>query len=230
MPGFGGATNTAKTQVEYRFIAGGFNGDFVRLFTDLGNDGWEFCGSFEPTEMQLLAALKDHKDRVIAGAGSRVTLIFKRQKNSGLRGSAPGGGGGPMGPGLPPGVSGGPGGGGGPPGATGGGGGKSGSSGGPSGIGSSGGAAPPGPSSHPPGVSAGIAPLQDNRTLTVIALKNGSAADLADVLDRVFRSQGVMITPETRSNTLIIRADAKTLEELKALVEKLDVPGKEPIG
>jgi RNA polymerase sigma factor (sigma-70 family) len=57
--------------------------------------------------------------------------------------------------------------------------------------------------------------------LTVLTLKNAEAQGMEQVLKKVFPT--VQIVAEMRSNTLIIRADAKTLEELKALIAKLDV-------
>ena len=61
--------------------------------------------------------------------------------------------------------------------------------------------------------------------LTVLALKSASAVELAEVLEKVFRT-GVTITAEPRTNSLIISTDEKTLEDVKALVERLDEPNK----
>ncbi len=82
MAGPPAAVATGRAQWEYKFVPEGFNGNFVKLFTDMGNDGWEFCGSIPPKELNT------------------NTLIFKRLKVVANRG--PGGGFG--GPGQPAGT------------------------------------------------------------------------------------------------------------------------------
>jgi hypothetical protein len=57
--------------------------------------------------------------------------------------------------------------------------------------------------------------------LTVLTLKHATTEELSPVLKRVF--PGAEITADPRTNQLIIRADAKTLEELEALLNRLDV-------
>jgi RNA polymerase sigma factor (sigma-70 family) len=71
----------------------------------------------------------------------------------------------------------------------------------------------------------------DGRQIHVIALKNADAASMTTVLDKVF-SGDVDITPDPRTNSLIIRASEETLMEVGKLVEKLDQPdgGKPPTG
>ena len=71
----------------------------------------------------------------------------------------------------------------------------------------------------PPG---GIAPRAGG--IRVIPLKHAIAPELSTVLTRVFPTADV--TPESRSNQLIIRADDKTISELEALIRQLavDVP------
>jgi type II secretory pathway component GspD/PulD (secretin) len=68
----------------------------------------------------------------------------------------------------------------------------------------------------PPG---GIAPRAG--AIKVIALRHATAPELSTVLSRVFPTAEV--TPESRSNQVIIRADDKTLTELEALIRQLDV-------
>lgn len=57
--------------------------------------------------------------------------------------------------------------------------------------------------------------------LTVIPLKNADAQELEPVLKRVFA--GAQIVAEARSNTLIVRADEKTVRELTEVIQVLDV-------
>jgi type II secretory pathway component GspD/PulD (secretin) len=57
-----------------------------------------------------------------------------------------------------------------------------------------------------------------------VKLRNAEAAEIARVLKQVFNQSGVEITPDPRTNQLIVRADNKTLAELAALLEKLDIP------
>ncbi|OWK45257.1 sigma-70 family RNA polymerase sigma factor [Fimbriiglobus ruber] len=72
---------------EYKFVAGGFPAkDFIQLFTDLGNDGWEFCGYWEMAVSQLADALKAHPDKIVVRPGSSTTLIFKRAVQPGPEG------------------------------------------------------------------------------------------------------------------------------------------------
>lgn len=83
-------------------------------------------------------------------------------------------------------------------------------------------AAPPIYGSGPPMVPGGMgAPPKPAGNLTIVALRNATASEMATVLKKVFPAAEV--TPEPRSNQLLIRADAATLEELKALITKLDV-------
>lgn len=140
-----------------------------------------------------------------AGSGSSSS-------SSGSGAFAPGGsgGGGAFGPG------GGVGGGGGrrgPSAAAGGPGGTTGTSGrGAMGAGMAGGG------TMPPG---GVAPRAGG--IKVVSLKHAAAPDLATVLSRVFPQADV--TPEPRSNKLIIRADDDTQLQLAALIQQLDVEG-----
>ncbi len=58
-------------------------------------------------------------------------------------------------------------------------------------------------------------------------VKFGKAADLALALEKLYppESTGVKIASETGSNVLIITAPKETLERIKSLLEKVDVPG-----
>jgi hypothetical protein len=92
----------------------------------------------------------------------------------------------------------------------------------------------PGPGVGPgPGPGPGVGPSSGGfgpppgtggrpaKPLTVIILKHATAVEMVEVLKRVFPT--AEITPDQRSNQLIIRADDKTMDELEALVNRLDV-------
>lgn len=192
----------ARAQWEYKFVAGGFPAkDFVQLFTDLGNDGWEFCGYYEFAKEQLADALKAHPDKIVVKPGSLVTLMFKRAK--GPAGGVVVMGTGPfMPPGMVPGGSPSP-------------------------------EVPPAPAFRPlgeplrpPAVAKPVEPTPANpaaRRLTVVPLKNAEAAAAAELLEKVFKGAAT-VTPDPRTNALIIRADEEALTEVKALIERLDAP------
>lgn len=59
------------------------------------------------------------------------------------------------------------------------------------------------------------------RQIQVIVLKHAIADELAPVLKRVFNN--AEITPDSRTNQLIIRADEKTASDVSALIQRLDV-------
>ncbi len=196
------ASGRAQWEYKFLFLPEGFNEKFVKLFTDMGNDGWEFCGSVPPKELNT------------------NTLIFKRLKVVAPR--APGGGPAmpgqkavsPSGPGVPmatgpvagpgsetlewwsrkvaPMATGGPG-----PGPA---------SGGPKPV-------PAGNAGHP---------------LTILKLKDASATELAILIERLFPSLTVAVDP--RTNVIILRTDEATLKAVKVLIEQLDVPSKKPIN
>ena len=192
---------------EYKFVAGGFPAkEFVQLFTDMGNDGWEFCGYWEIAANQLAEAVKAHPDKMVVRPGSLTTLIFKRQKATGAVGGMGGPGGpvdpdarltrtspmGPMGPGGP----GGPG--------------------GPAGLGSGSGG-PLGPAMGP-----GPGGPKPEAVFNVFVLKQAKSEEMVTVLQKLFPNG--TLTADPRTNSIILRGDGKTLEELKALLDKLDVP------
>jgi hypothetical protein len=64
--------------------------------------------------------------------------------------------------------------------------------------------------------------------LTVIPIKHASAPDLVDVLRTTFRNAAMDLSFDSRTNSLIIRADDATLAEVKKLLEKLDVDVGDP--
>ncbi len=196
------ATGRAQWEYKFLFLPEGFNEKFVKLFTDMGNDGWEFCGSIPPKEPNT------------------NTLIFKRLKVVAPRGPSGGPGPGSSGPKAGPSMGlGGPMGPGGP-GA------------GPASetlewwsrkvapMGAGSGAGPPGPGGQPAG-NAG-------HPLTILKLKDASALELTILIERLFPSLTVAVDP--RSNALILRADEATLKAVKVLIEQLDVPSKKPLG
>lgn len=221
-----------RQQWEYKFVLGGFEAANVGdLFEKLGNDGWELCGSF--------ALAKDRNQKLgninVAADGSNTLVIFKRPKA--VRGVAvhPSSGVGnplpvlhetldrnfkpatgytpPVAAITPPSpsattarlstpVAGGP-----PapelPGLT-----------------------PPERSLTPP---AAVSP-SEKFPLTVIKLKHAPAGEIALTLSQVYGSGKIGLTASDRSNSIIIRTDAKTLSEIKKLLEELDVPSVNKTG
>ncbi len=200
----GGGWAVGSPKWEYKFVAGGFPAkEFVQLFTDMGNDGWEFCGYWEIAANQLAEAVKAHPDKMVVRPGSLTTLIFKRQKATGAVGGMGGPGGpvdpdarltrtspmGPMGPGGP---------------------------GGPAGLGSGSGG-PLGPAMGP-----GPGGPKPEAVFNVFVLKQAKSEEMVTVLQKLFPNG--TLTADPRTNSIILRGDGKTLEELKALLDKLDVP------
>jgi hypothetical protein len=210
--------SVARTQWEYKFVTNWLSAkDAVKLFTDMGNDGWEFCGYYEFNKDQLPAAVEAYPDKIVVKPGSSTALVFKRQKG----GARVFGGGGTSGFPTPGGVGGSgfglPGGGGFP------------APGGP------GGGVPPGPGLPAPGGSGGgsggrppapagtekFSTSTTEKSIHVLPLKNSNAEETAAMLQKVFGSS-LSVTPETRTNSLIIRADAETLAEVKKLLDKVE--------
>lgn len=67
----------------------------------------------------------------------------------------------------------------------------------------------------------------------VVPLAHASAKEMADMLGRLYQSQGgggqqqakaVQVMADTRTNSLLLKADAATREEIKALAQDLDSP------
>ncbi|MFO0804210.1 MAG: secretin N-terminal domain-containing protein [Gemmataceae bacterium] len=76
-------------------------------------------------------------------------------------------------------------------------------------------------SSSPDTSQSESAPKPSDVRLEVIQVEHMLATELCAVLDRVFKGTAT-ITPEPQTNSLIIRASEGTLEEMKALMKKLD--------
>lgn len=72
----------------------------------------------------------------------------------------------------------------------------------------------------------GPPPLSGQAELVVFKLKNADAVTTATVLGRFFHP-GTVIEPESRTNSLLIRAGKKELDEIRALLAKLDEPGND---
>jgi RNA polymerase sigma factor (sigma-70 family) len=197
---------------------------FTRAITEAGNQGWEFSGSErlrkgnEP--VQIVLVFKKHKGggRVFGGGMGMPGMggLFGGEGGTGGFGgfdsmgpAGIGGGGGVM---RPP--SGG-GGGGSSAGASGPGGGRP-MGGATGGMGSLGGPPPMGLT----GSGGGQGRAGD---ITVLVLKHAVAQEMSGVIGSVFHN--AEITPDARTNQLIIRADKKTTDEIRALIEKLDVEG-----
>jgi RNA polymerase sigma factor (sigma-70 family) len=223
------AMMSGHTQWEYKFVAAGSSAkDVVQLFTEMGNEGWEYCGTQEFSDKQLAEAMKLFPDKVVRQPGAAVTQIFKRpggmiggRKGFG-GGSAMGSGGG--GGGVPKPMAGsgggifnrGPGG---PPDPF-----TPSRPGDPNGQGGSRPGLPPlPPDSRPRGAGPMPAPQGPpvSAPLTIIKLKNAwAAAEFAVAIEKVFPNVSVTAVP--RSNSLIIRADKKMEDEIRDLIERLD--------
>jgi type II secretory pathway component GspD/PulD (secretin) len=72
-----------------------------------------------------------------------------------------------------------------------------------------------------PGGPPGIGGFRQAGGITFLNLKHANAEVMAAVLKKLFPN--VDMTADPRTNTLIVRADDKTLEELKGVLSKLDV-------
>jgi len=66
--------------------------------------------------------------------------------------------------------------------------------------------------------------------LNIMNLKHFEAPEMARILEKVFRPASFSVTPVPHNNSLIIRADEKTLKEVKMLLHDLDVPGENASG
>lgn len=72
--------------------------------------------------------------------------------------------------------------------------------------------------------------------LEVVTLVNASASDMADLLARLYPplppeqsalGGGVLVMQDPRTNSLVIRADTSTRDEIKKLLQDLDMPGSD---
>jgi hypothetical protein len=216
-----GTSSTAfRGQWEYRFVD--LKNDdreaFEKSVKQQGVEGWELCATEH---------LRKGND------AAQLVLVFKRLA----------GGGGPLWPsssnpgglGFPPGGNSFPGGtttggnpfpGGGGKGGTSSSGGKSPGS---SSSGSTTGGGGPGVSSTfgsaGMGGSSGASPAATpgERMIQVVVLKHANAAETAQVLTRVFNRE-VGVTPDDRTNSVILRAEKESLREAVLLIERLDIP------
>jgi hypothetical protein len=211
---------------------------FEKEIKQLGTQGWEFCGSERLRK---------------ANEGAQLVLVFKKRHGAdfpwgGMMAGGMGGGPGGMG-GFGGGMAG-PGGGGGFGGGMGGQGGFGGNFGpGPGGMrpGGNPGSQPnaPKPGDHGPklppggdmpagpGVMSGMQGFlggggigitrtdTSSHKLSILKLKHAKAEQLATVLKQVFNS--AEITPEPRTNQLIVRANPESTKEVEKLVTELDV-------
>jgi type II secretory pathway component GspD/PulD (secretin) len=64
------------------------------------------------------------------------------------------------------------------------------------------------------------------RTIKIFHLKNADAEKLRPILLTIFERQGITVTVDGRTNSLVIAGDADTLKEVHKLVTKLDEPLK----
>ena len=68
----------------------------------------------------------------------------------------------------------------------------------------------------------------DRRT-DILVLRRGQAADIARLVGEQFKGRGgasgVSITPDVRTNSLLVSAPGAQFEQVRALVERLDAPG-----
>lgn len=58
--------------------------------------------------------------------------------------------------------------------------------------------------------------------INVFTLKNARATDTAEVLSRVFARERLTITPDERTNSVIVRGDAETIDTVRMLITRLD--------
>ena len=64
------------------------------------------------------------------------------------------------------------------------------------------------------------------RTIKIFQLKNADAEKLRPILLTIFERQGITVTVDGRTNSLVIAGDADTLKEVHKLITKLDEPAK----
>lgn len=66
------------------------------------------------------------------------------------------------------------------------------------------------------------------RTIKIFPLKNADAEKLRPILLTIFERQGITVTVDARTNSLVIAGDSDTLKEVHKLILKLDEPVKLP--
>jgi hypothetical protein len=208
---------TPSTHWDYKFVdlKSEDRDAFEKEIKQAGTQGWEFCGSERLRK---------------ANEPSQLVLVFKKRHASEFpMGGGMGGGFGMVGPGGMGPMGGGPGG---PGGGIGGWVGR------PGGVPQAGpmpgGKDPASPAGTSPGPGVGLPGLsgggaifgrggheQANLKVTVLKLKYAKAEQLGKVLMQVFPSAD--ITPEQRTNQLIVRATPEMSMEISKLMIELDV-------
>ncbi len=204
-----GAPAPASQRWEYFFTNKPESLDtFQKILRQHGTKGWEYAGEATYSRQEI---------NKLYGINAASVLVFKRPMRSGSsRGGAgmemPGATGSPGGPMMP----GGPGGSRGDRRSA------------PTGTGGSpmGGMMPgmPGPGGMLPGGM--IPPVQPRGSFQVIPMKHATARQLAETLTRLF--PGVTAVADDRTNSLILKADADAVREIKELIQKLDVKAADP--
>ena len=89
---------TSHRQWEYRAVVGLFEKpDVLKRLDDLGQQGWELCGSFQASNEQITEMEKSKRAEVY-GSAHHVAVLFKRPKGGANRGVAvnPASGGSPL--------------------------------------------------------------------------------------------------------------------------------------
>ena len=74
-----------------------------------------------------------------------------------------------------------------------------------------------------PGKGPAAGPQGAGFPLTILKAKYARADQLAGTLQMVYHGEGLTVTTDDRTNSLILRADDKTVAEVKKLLEVLDV-------
>lgn len=92
--GFG--TGVVRQQWHYAFAIG--MADFAHTLVELGREGWEYCGTVEPTKEQLAGWMKAHAENFVRRGEGTTVLVFKRPHVP----PSPQGAGGPVGPSTAP--------------------------------------------------------------------------------------------------------------------------------
>ena len=212
-PGKSAAVALVGGQWDYKFVPRKTESleDFERLLVENGAAGWEYCGLESLTAMT--AARK-------AQWGTSPTIVFKRPKNAArsdywssdsqhapsgassrykaLPSSTPNA---PSGAGASP-----------PP---------------PTPAGAPRASSPFGGSEYGPPTVGGGSPQPPRRQMSIIRLAHAASSALAQTLTQVFDNR-CRIVADQGTNALIVQADKDTLDEVKALIEKLDVQPVRP--
>ncbi len=215
----GGSTGMAAARPgwEYKYVQQPRDlAQFKRTLSDLGAAGWEYCDHLEmgksgAGEINDLLVFKRPTGGSAAAGGRSTNIPMPGGGFNPFSGGMGGFGNGPVGGagmtagGLPPGF--------GPPGGNrpgvpGSGGGLGGPMGGPGGGGSGKKSGPPATDDDP----------------VVLRAKNVRAEEVAATLRTVFDRDGVDITADDRTNSVIVRGNERAVARVRALLMELDVP------